>query len=367
MFKFKFLLTAALVCSSTQALSDPKKISAVNLPNIGRAATVLEIKSWDIDVRPDLKGLPQGSGTVLKGTQIWEDKCASCHGSFGESNHMLNPLIGGTTKQDVKTGRVARLTDTAYPVRTTIMKVATISTLWDYINRAMPWNAPKSLTSDEVYSVIAYMLNTADIVPDDYVLSHETMAQTQRLMPNRNGMTTAHAMWPDSGLKTTNRADVLTTRCMNNCASTPTITSSIPDFALNAHGNLVDQNRNIGPARGQNTDLSATSTKAPQAPTTISKLDQAPDTTQTDQSLVKSSDAAKLLNEHHCTACHATDTKLIGPSFKEIAARYGKKDSTTYLEGKIKAGSSLVWGAIPMPAQAISDDNAKLLARWLSQ
>jgi S-disulfanyl-L-cysteine oxidoreductase SoxD len=362
MFKFKLLLMAGLVYTNSNALSEPKKTGAPSFPNIGRPATALEIKAWDIDVRPDLKGLPQGSGTVLKGTQIWEDKCASCHGSFGESNHMLNPLIGGTTKDDIKTGKVARLTDTAYPVRTTLMKVATISTLWDYINRAMPWNAPKSLTPDEVYSVIAYMLNTADIVPDDYVLSHGTMAKTQLLMPNRNGMSTTHAMWPDAKLKGVSRADVQAIRCMNDCAGTPAVASSIPDFALNAHGNLIDQNRHIGPQRGQNTDPNATLKSIKRAVSF-----EAVSSPKAEQSLILASQTSQMLKDNNCNACHGMDTKLIGPSFKEIAAKYSKKDFAEYLEGKIKNGGSGVWGAIAMPAQTISDDNAKLLARWLTQ
>ncbi len=65
-----------------------------------------EIAAWDIDVRPDFKGLPKGSGSVAQGMDVWEAQCASCHGVFGESNEVFTPLVGGTTKEDVKTGRV---------------------------------------------------------------------------------------------------------------------------------------------------------------------------------------------------------------------------------------------------------------------
>ena len=67
------------------------------------------------------------SGSVARGQEVWESKCASCHGIFGESNSVFSPLVGGTTKDDVKTGRVARLTDPAFPGRTTLMKLATVS------------------------------------------------------------------------------------------------------------------------------------------------------------------------------------------------------------------------------------------------
>ncbi|MEO8807533.1 MAG: c-type cytochrome, partial [Burkholderiaceae bacterium] len=128
-------------------------------PGVGRDATPKEVAAWNIDVRPDFKGLPQGSGTVAQGMDVWEGKCASCHGVFGESNQTFSPLVGGTTADDIKTGHVARLNDPAFPGRTTLMKVSSLSTLWDYINRAMPWTAPKSLKTDEVYAVTAYLLN----------------------------------------------------------------------------------------------------------------------------------------------------------------------------------------------------------------
>ena len=100
-------------------------------PGIGRAATPGELAAWDIDVRPDFKGLPKGAGSVAKGQEVWEGQCASCHGVFGESNEVFNPIIGGTTKDDIASGHVARLTDRSYPSRTTLMKLSTVSTLWD--------------------------------------------------------------------------------------------------------------------------------------------------------------------------------------------------------------------------------------------
>src|SRR5688572_19095633 len=100
-------------------------------PGIGRAATPAEVAAWDIDVRPDFKGLPKGEGSVAKGQQVWEAKCASCHGVFGESNEVFNPLVGGTTEEDIKTGKVAALRRTDYPGRTTLMKLSSLSTLWD--------------------------------------------------------------------------------------------------------------------------------------------------------------------------------------------------------------------------------------------
>ncbi len=163
---------------------------------IGRVATPAELAAWDTDVRPDFKGLPKGSGTVAQGQQIWEDQCASCHGMFGESNQVFQPIVGGTGANDVQRGRSARLTDPSFPGRTTLMKLPTLSTLWDYVYRAMPWSAPKSLSPDEVYAVMAYMLNLGGVLPDDFVLSDANIAEAQARLPNRNGMTQAHALWP---------------------------------------------------------------------------------------------------------------------------------------------------------------------------
>jgi cytochrome c len=82
--------------------------AGTQFPGVGRAATPAEIAAWDIDVRPDFKGLPPGSGSVAKGQQVWDAKCAACHGTFGESNEVFAPIVGGTTAEDIRTGRARR-------------------------------------------------------------------------------------------------------------------------------------------------------------------------------------------------------------------------------------------------------------------
>src|SRR5258707_7290511 len=98
-------------------------------PGLGRTATPAEIAAWDIDVRPDFKGLPAGSGSVAAGQKVWDAKCASCHGTFGESNEVFTPLVGGTTAEDMKSGRVKSLL-TGDVARTSLMKLSSVSTLW---------------------------------------------------------------------------------------------------------------------------------------------------------------------------------------------------------------------------------------------
>ena len=323
---------------------------ALAITGIGRPATPKELAAWDIDVRPDFKGLPKGTGSVAQGMDLWEAKCASCHGVFGESNEVFSPLVGGTTKEDVKSGRVARLTDTAYPGRTTLMKVATVSTLWDYIYRAMPWNAPKSLTPDEVYALTAYLLNLGGVVGDDYKLSDGNIAELQQKMPNRLGMSTDHGLWPGKGMGNGGKPDVKATACMNNCATEAKVASYLPEHARDAHGNLAEQNRLVGAQRGVDTSRTPGGAAAPApAPAANAEL----------QAL------ARKLN---CLACHGIDNKVVGPGLREVSKKYAtRKDAADYLAQKILAGGSGVWGSVPMPPQSVPAADAKALAQWIAE
>ncbi len=331
-------------------------------PGVGRTATTQEVQAWDIDVRPDFKGLPRGSGSVAKGQDIWEAKCASCHGIFGEANEVFSPLVGGTTKDDVKTGHVARLNDPTFPGRTTLMKVSTVSTLWDYINRAMPWTAPKSLSTDEVYAVTAYLLNMGGVLPDDFVLSNSTMAEAQRRLPNRNGVTTNHGLWPGKGLGNGGRPDVQAVACMKDCATEAQVASFLPDFARNNNGNLAEQQRLVGPQRGADTS------KPPaDHPAAAAVAAAAANTTPRATANSPAAAALALAQKHNCMACHGVENKIVGPAFRDVAAKYGARaDAETYLTGKIKSGGQGLWGAIPMPAQTLSDADARQLAQWLA-
>ncbi len=338
------LAVAGMIGTATLAWGQGKGA----FPGVGRDATPREVAAWDIDVRPDFKGLPAGSGSVAKGQEVWEAKCASCHGVFGESNQVFNPLVGGTSAGDVKTGHVASLKRTDYPGRTTLMKVSSVSTLWDYINRAMPWTQPKSLSVEEVYAVTAYMLNLGDVIPADFTLSNKNIAQVQQRLPNRNGTTVDHALWPGKEIAGRTRPDVAATACMKNCETETKVTSALPDFARNAHGNLAEQNRRVGPQRGIDT-AQATATKPAQPAQPAAAAETG---------------LVRTLAQNNCTACHATDRRVVGPSWLEIADKHeGKAD---YIAAKIRSGGSGVWGAIPMPPQTLADAEARQIANWLA-
>jgi len=355
MSRLRESLLAALLAGGALAAHAQAKDA---FPGIGRNATPAEVKAWNIDVRPDFQGLPRGAGSVAKGQALWEGKCASCHGVFGESNEVFQPLVGGTTAKDIETGHVAALKRPDVE-RTMLMKLPTVSTLWDYINRAMPWNAPKSLTTDEVYAVTAYLLNLGGVVPDDYVLSDRNIADVQKRLPNRNGMTTKHAMWPGNALGGTSRPDVRAVACMKDCPVEMKVTSILPEHARNAHGNIADQVRLVGPARGADTTLpeparlgerpKAAAADTPQAGAKTAAAGAAP---------------LDLLQKNGCVACHAVTGKLVGPAFVDVAKKHaGQAD---YLSGKIRSGGSGVWGNIPMPPQPIAEDEAAKIAGWLA-
>ena len=160
---------------------------------IGSTATPEMIAGWDIDIRPDGTGLPEGQGSVADGEGLYEAQCASCHGLFGEGAGRWPVLAGGEGTLD-----------TLHPEKTVGSYWPYASTLWDYIHRAMPYPAPQSLTDDEVYAISAYVLYLNDIVDEDFVATKESFAQVK--MPN------------EPNFYIDNRPDVQNTRCMKDCA-----------------------------------------------------------------------------------------------------------------------------------------------------
>ena len=141
--------------------------------DFGRPATSEEIKLWDIDVGPDGKGLPDGSGTVAQGKQVFSDYCAACHGEAGQGG-IKDRLVGGQ-------GTLA----SNMPVKTVGSFWPYATTLFDYVHRAMPYPTPGSLSPDETYAVTAYILSLNGIVPADGKVDKESLPKIR--MPNRDG------------------------------------------------------------------------------------------------------------------------------------------------------------------------------------
>ena len=152
-------------------------------PELGRPATPEEIARVDISIAPDGATLPPGSGSVAQGAEVYAAQCVACHGERGGGGEGLVQLTGG----------LGSLTSDE-PVKTVTSFWPHASTVFDYIRRAMPLQAPQSLTNEEVYAVTAYILSVDDIVPPDAVLDAETLPEVE--MPNADGFI---AWWPEPG------------------------------------------------------------------------------------------------------------------------------------------------------------------------
>ncbi|HUP94984.1 MAG TPA: cytochrome c [Burkholderiales bacterium] len=165
------VVVAALAACATQQQSDsgvpPQR------PNLGLAATPEQIRAWDISIPPSGEGLPPGSGTAKQGAAVYAAKCQSCHGAKG-AGKPADALVGG----------VGTLAD-ANAVRTVGSYWPYATTLFDYVRRAMPTNAPMSLTNDEVYASSAYILYLNGIIAEDVPMNAQTLPAVK--MPNRDG------------------------------------------------------------------------------------------------------------------------------------------------------------------------------------
>lgn len=161
------------VVASGGGLTEPAPVPDAAF-NLGRAALPEEIAAWNVDVLPDGRGLPEGSGDVWTGEEVFVDRCASCHGDFAEGAGNWPALAGG----------FGTLADED-PVKTIGSYWPHLSTSWDYINRSMPFGDAGSLTADETYAIVAYLLYSNDMVDDDFELSRENFLEVE--MPNADG------------------------------------------------------------------------------------------------------------------------------------------------------------------------------------
>jgi S-disulfanyl-L-cysteine oxidoreductase SoxD len=141
---------------------------------LGRAALPEEIAAWNLDVHPDGTGLPDGQGDAIVGEEIFAAKCAACHGDFAEGIGNWPKLAGGMDTLDHED-----------PLKTVGSYWPYLSTSFDYIRRSMPYGNAGTLTADETYAIVAYILYSNDLIEDDFVLSKETFLDVK--MPNADG------------------------------------------------------------------------------------------------------------------------------------------------------------------------------------
>lgn len=192
------LLTSVAVAQQQLAIKPGAKLG------LGRVALPEEIKAWDTDVRPDGAGLPDGKGTAKLGDAIFQERCSTCHGEFGEGVGRYPVLAGGLGS--LKADR---------PDKTVGSYWSDATTLFDYIKRAMPYGNARSLTDDEIYAVAAYILSMNDVIKDEnFELNKNTLAKIK--MPNAAGFyeddrdTTEKHFWNKSP-------------CMSNCRDEPKV------------------------------------------------------------------------------------------------------------------------------------------------
>jgi cytochrome c len=141
---------------------------------VGRPPTPDEVRGLGAAIAPDGDGLPGGSGTVAQGRTVYAARCASCHGPSGEGGGVGAALVGG--KGTLATPRPLKTVGSFWPQATTV---------WDYVNRAMPFDQPGLLKPEEVYAVVAYILNLNGIIAEDVVMNASTLPTVK--MPNRDG------------------------------------------------------------------------------------------------------------------------------------------------------------------------------------
>ena len=188
--KFLFLIMISLSISFSSHAENRKY-------NIGKLATKTEVAGWDIDVRPDGVGAPKGSGNAIDGEEIYVNRCAACHGDFGEGVDRWPVLVGGD-------GTLA----SHDPEKTTGSYWPYASTIFDYVYRSMPFGEAQTLTHDETYKIVAYLLNMNEIIDENFVLSEKNIGKIK--MPNASGFSL-----PDPRPDVTKYKDGQP--CMKNC------------------------------------------------------------------------------------------------------------------------------------------------------
>lgn len=292
--------------------------------SLGRPALKEEITAWDIDVLPDGRGLPKGSGDALTGEEVFAENCASCHGDFAE----------GVDNWPVLAGGFDTLADED-PVKTVGSYWPYLSTVWDYINRSMPFGNAQSLTADEVYAITAYILYSNDLVNEDFVLSDKNFSEFA--MHNKDGFVvddrpeTEYAAWSAEP-------------CMKDCKQSVEITmrASVLNVTPEEEGAASMEDHGAKP---QQASMASTTTDAPKTEVVPAS---APDL---DQALVAKGE--KVFRK--CGSCHQvgkgaknkSGPKLNGIFGQNFASVDGFKYSEAFLAAKDEGRS---WSAEELDA-----------------
>ena len=167
-FNFCLALTVCSLAACAAAFAQTQSYS-----NVGRTPTKEEMQAWNQSIGPDGKELPLGSGTAKEGEKVFSEKCAVCHGPAGEGSQLAPRLVGG--RAPLNTPTPSRTLANYWPFATTI---------WDYINRAMPPKQQGSLSASDVYALTAFILYRNEIIPETQVVDAASLPKVK--MPNRD-------------------------------------------------------------------------------------------------------------------------------------------------------------------------------------
>jgi cytochrome c len=311
-------LSAAAFLMATPAVADGKL-------GLGRTATPAEITAWDIDVLPDGRGLPAGSGDALVGEEVFSEKCGACHGDFAEGVDNWPVLAGGFDTLADKD-----------PVKTVGSYWPYLSTVWDYVNRSMPFGDAQSLSTDEVYAIVAYILYSNDLVEEDFVLSDANFKGFE--MHNKDGFITDDREATEYGMW---RAEP----CMSDCKDSVEITmrASVVDVTPEDTEAAMAE----GAAHSEEAKAEAPKAEEPKV-AEAAVVEEAPvaAVAALDEELVAA--GAKVFKK--CKACHKVGDKAkhaSGPILNDIfGATAGAADGYKYSKAMIaKGGDGLVWDA----------------------
>ncbi|MGE0745693.1 MAG: c-type cytochrome [Rhodospirillales bacterium] len=259
--------------------------AAAQTYGFGRPATPADIAGWDIDARGDGGYLPDGRGSVRDGETLYQERCVSCHGDFGEGRDRWPAVAGGagTLREDD-------------PQKTPGSYWPAAPILYDYIRRAMPFGAGMSMTADETYAVTAYVLYLNDLVPDDAVLDKASLAAVK--MPNAGGFVRADDQKPD----------VVGSACMTDCRTEPPRITSDLARRLDVTPGLAAPRAEAAPA-----PAAATPAPAPAAqPPAVAAATPAGDAAKGKAAFAK------------CRACHTVEKggrNLVGPNLHGVLDR----------------------------------------------
>ncbi len=300
---------------------------------LGRPALPEEIAAWDLDISPDGTGLPEGSGSVEDGEYIFADNCAVCHGDFAEGVDNWPKLAGG-----------ADTLDHDDPLKTVGSYWPYLSTTFDYVRRSMPFGAAQTMSDDDVYAMVAYILYSNDMVDDDFVLSKENFLEVE--MPNAEGFFVDNRAETEYGIFSQEP-------CMENCKDSVEITmrAAVLDVTPQEEG----EEEAAAPAAEAPTEVAAVEAPAPEAPATeapaaeavvadAAPVAEAPAAVAADPALVAAGE--KVFKK--CKACHQVGEgakNKTGPILNGVVGRaVGVGDDFKYSKVMIEAGAGgMVW------------------------